>query len=97
MDMCGHHTSLRLSPIAVLLRPEVDATRECPVGTGTGPYSVSRADVAAVCVDALLRPSAANKALSVYKQRRWLALQPLPPGPDSLQAELDRLFDSVGL
>lgn len=79
------------------MRSEVDATRECPIGTGTGPYSISRADVAAVCVEALLRPSTANKALSVYKQRRWMMLEPLPPGPDSLQAELDRLFGSVGL
>lgn len=75
----------------------MDATRECPIGTGTGPYSVSRADVAAVCVEALLRPSTVNTALTVFKQRRRCVLEPLPSGPGSLQAELDRLFDSVGL
>jgi hypothetical protein len=76
---------------------EVDATRECPIGTGTGPYSVSRADVAAVCVAALLRPSATNKRVSVYKQRCRTVAQPLPPVPGALETELKRAFESVGL
>jgi uncharacterized protein YbjT (DUF2867 family) len=79
------------------LHLEVDATRECPIGTGTGPYSVSRADVAAVCVAALLRPSATNKRVSVYKQRCRTVAQPLPPVPGALETELKRAFESVGL
>lgn len=75
---------------------DVDATRECPIGTGTGPYSISRADVAAVCVEALARPSAANKHLSVFKQRHWSVAQPLPVGL-VLEDELQRVFKSVGL
>jgi dTDP-4-dehydrorhamnose reductase len=79
------------------LHMEADATRECPIGVGTGPYSVSRADVAAVCVEALLRPSAANKRVSVYKQRCKMVAQPLSPGPGALETELQRAFESVGL
>ncbi len=58
---------------------------------------MSRADVAAICVEALTRPTAANKHLSVYKQRRWMLAQPLPQGPGVLEAELQRVFESVGL
>lgn len=50
-----------------------------------------------MCVEALTRPTAANKQLSVYKQRHWMAAQPLPEGPGVLEVELQRVFESVGL
>eukprot|EP00882_Tetradesmus_deserticola_P003700 GHRQ01003914.1.p1 GENE.GHRQ01003914.1~~GHRQ01003914.1.p1 ORF type:complete len:227 (+),score=84.86 GHRQ01003914.1:67-747(+) len=65
------------------LRIDVNATKEA------SPGSISRADVAAVCVEALSNPAAANKTLSVHGTK-----QPLGDG-QSLNGEIARLFGSV--
>ncbi|WIA24093.1 hypothetical protein OEZ85_013698 [Tetradesmus obliquus] len=67
----------------VQLRADVDATRE--VGAG----SISRADVAAVCVEALTNAKASNKALSINGTK-----QPLAEG-QGLDGEITRLFGTI--
>lgn len=65
--------------------PDVNTTRESMSGGG----SISRADVAAVCVESLTAAAAATKTLSVYATKDKLA------EGQSLTDEIKRLFSSL--
>jgi uncharacterized protein YbjT (DUF2867 family) len=68
-----------------VLKADVDKTRENMSGGG----SISRADVAAVCVESLVNPAAANKTLSVYATREKLA------DGQTVSDEVTRLFGMI--
>eukprot|EP00879_Flechtneria_rotunda_P001209 GHRR01001356.1.p1 GENE.GHRR01001356.1~~GHRR01001356.1.p1 ORF type:complete len:241 (+),score=74.34 GHRR01001356.1:206-928(+) len=67
----------------VTLNADVNMTKE-----GGHAGSISRGDVAAVCVEALTNPAAANKTLSIYSGKALEAEQ-------TLDGELKRLFSTI--
>jgi uncharacterized protein YbjT (DUF2867 family) len=72
-----------LGAAAAAAAADVNATKEAGAG------SISRADVAAVCVEALTNPAAANKTLSIYGAKQTLGEE------QGLSSEITRLFGAI--